>query len=171
MTGGRIFLTHPMRLVGDHEPLWATRSAALELFGLDCNLKLPMPPAQTEMPNPSAPYVVVHPGASQQLRQMSTAQMNVVLEKIPKNTSRLIVASGLNELNLQKKCMDYFSGRGFYVESWVGGLPDFVRLCGQSEAVFTMDSGPAHLAAWSGSRTDVFCNHDSPNIVAPLQYC
>lgn len=168
MSGGERLLTHKGRMVQDTEPLYATRKALLEMFGLDSSLQLPDPPQPGLDDKKSGSFVVVHPGASQPLRRMSEAQMNVVLQKIPKTTSHLIVASGPGELGLQQKCLEYFSGRGLHVQSWAGGLLDFVRLCGQSEAVFAMDSGPAHLAAWSGSRTHVFCNHDSPNIVAPL---
>jgi ADP-heptose:LPS heptosyltransferase len=168
MTGGRIFLTHPMRLVGDHEPLWATRSAALELFGLDCNLKLPMPPTQPEMPNPSAPYVVVHPGASQQLRQINDYQLQLIGDRLKSNHARVIVATGRGEEDLQSSVQEKLIKLGFRAEAWSGSLRAFLGLCQGANQVFAMDSGPAHLADWAGAKLTIFCNHDSADVIRPI---
>jgi ADP-heptose:LPS heptosyltransferase len=169
MTGGQFFLTHVARVVKDDEPLYATREAILESLKLEPKLKLPELPAARTAVSADRPYVVIHPGASHPDRQMRLEKLKIVRERLARNHLDLFVAVGTGEFNLQQSVLDFFKDQGLLAKPWSGSLPEFLVLCQGAEMVFTMDSGPAHLASWCNDRVVIFCPHDSPGIVRPLK--
>jgi ADP-heptose:LPS heptosyltransferase len=168
LSGGARLLTHAAGLFDRGEPLYESRKSLLFMFGSRRPLQYPAVPKAAEINGIREPYVVVHPGASQHTRQMTISHMRLILQKMPAGVKKIVVATGSAELELQNKCLNFFLGQGLIAESWNGSLTEFLRICSQSVAVYAMDSGPAHLASWSGSSVMVFCSHDSPRVIAPL---
>lgn len=171
MSGGVVFLTHAMRIIESSEPLRATRESILQFLEIDLPLKLPKPPIDTDATAGNGPYVVIHPGASQQMRQMSRENLDFIVSSIKDSGCHAYVAAGPAESELQKATADFCAKSGVSTSVASGNLKDFLKLCKGAERCFVMDSGPAHLAAWVNQNVTIFCNHDSPNIVAPLVYC
>ena len=168
MSGGVVFLTHVMRTVKSVEPLRATREAILQFLEIDLPLKLPKPPIDIDATAGNGPYVVIHPGASQQMRQMSKEQLDVIVSSIEDSGCHAYVVAGPAEAELQKATADFCAKRGVSTFVASGNLKDFLKLCKSAERCFVMDSGPGHLAAWVSHDVTIFCNHDSPKIIAPL---
>jgi ADP-heptose:LPS heptosyltransferase len=168
MTGGRVFLTHMARVVQDQEPLFATREAILEILKLEPQVHLPKPPLAPILMKAEPRYVVVHPGASMKNRQISSDQLKIVFERLQDAPCGVFVAAGANESELQREVQDFFKKQGLTARPWTGSLPEFLVLCQGADRVFTMDSGPAHLAGWVNPRVTVFCNHDCGETVRPL---
>jgi ADP-heptose:LPS heptosyltransferase len=168
MSGGRVFLTHETSGQELMAPLWTSRIKLLEAFGVKKPLVLPPGPPPAKMQPLSDRFLIVHPGASQPLRQMDESQLKVVLSSGMNLSDLILVACGPNEKALQDKFKELIRKQGYRAEAWSGGLSDFFGLCQAAAAVFTMDSGPAHIAAWAGAKLTVFCNHDAPETVKPL---
>jgi heptosyltransferase-1 len=53
------------------------------------------------------------------------------------------------------------------VEVWRGGLREFIVMVSRAERMYTMDSGPAHIAAALGRHTVVFFGPNVPAATAP----
>jgi ADP-heptose:LPS heptosyltransferase len=167
-TGGRVFLTHETKELDHSAPLWMSRRLLSQSLKIERDLVLPEIPQNTSENTISGPYVVLHPGASQPQRLMNQDQLLYAISKI-KKAHTIIVAGGPNDDSIKNEIIDFIRLQGRQAVKWSGGIVDFLSICQRAEIVFTMDSGPAHLAAWSGASVYIFCNHDRPNIVRPLE--
>lgn len=175
LAGGTNFLTHAVSL-SPQDPLSKNRILLLSALGIeDATYFSPLPISLKDIEMvrkflletkvTERKYIVIHPGASNVTRQMNKVTFENIVEQAEKSGLQIVLAAGPQDKELVTNLASYVNRN---IPIFKGNIKEFLALCSLAHEVFTMDSGPAHLAAWTGTQTHVFCVHDSPEIVTPF---
>lgn len=112
-------------------------------------------------------FILFHPGASSKDRAFSENEIMNLLEIF--QNQFVVIAIGPNEKFLSEKLQIKFKKSSLYQRFLLfsGTINAYAELSKRALLIITMDSGPAHVSAASGSECFVIYNHNKPEFVKP----
>jgi ADP-heptose:LPS heptosyltransferase len=157
--GSRIFLTDPLvrpdRAAHRYES-WRTLGKAI---GLDLPAREQIP-LQSGMANREA-QILIHTGAAQRVRVWPLENFRKLAGRLRKKQYRVQMACDLDQ-------RDWWLRNGEPAVFTPRTVDEFLALVGQSRAFIGNDSGPGHLAAFTGVPTFTIFGPQVPEWFAPL---
>lgn len=115
------------------------------------------------------PFVGFHFGASIELRRLAVADAARLVNAWAGRRERLVLFEppDMREYNAELRLLLSADARA-RLETWRGALRDFIVMASRAKQMFTMDSGPAHIAAALDVPTVVFFGPNRPEYAAPI---
>lgn len=172
-TGGASLLTKVVpddgvvsSFIEHHERL----AACLDAFdGKAFQARLVLSSAEAGAAEKIDPYVGVHFGASLPLRRLPVSEAAALLSDCARvHEGRLLVFSAPDiEVYVAEVLRHITPAERARIEVWRGDLRGFIITASRAMLLYTMDSGPAHLAAATGRKTVVLFGPNRSAFSAP----
>ena len=114
-----------------------------------------------------APFIGIHFGASNKLRQFEPADAFALIDLVLKSREdRMVIFETLEYPPMTSIINQYLDHPR--ITFWRGDLREFIITVSRCLEFYCMDSGPSHISAALGIKTSIFFGPANSNLVAPF---